>query len=156
MCIVIDANTIACVFEEDCKKHNDFRPVKNWIYEGGGKMVVGGTKFKSEIYGMRKYAKVFKLLKDARKLCEIVDSEVDNKEQAILKMTAMTNCNDQHVIALISVSGCRLVCSEDKASFKYLKDCRFYPKGKRPKIYSSKANKKLLTSNFIVKLSSLV
>jgi hypothetical protein len=70
---------------------------------------------------------------------------VDEREAVVIELTSGTDCNDQHAIALIGVSGCRLYCSLDTSSFRHLKDRRYYPKGcKPPRIYSGARNKKLL------------
>ena len=42
MSIVIDANTLSLVF---CPTPNDdFGPIKEWVVQGAGRIVVGGTK----------------------------------------------------------------------------------------------------------------
>lgn len=153
MCIVIDTNTLPLVFQGDPK----FVPVWQWIVNGRGVIVYGGTKYKNELKRMPRYAKILKLLMDKRKVCEIRQDLVDNCEQAIISMTKGTNCNDQHIIAIFSVSKCMLFCSLDRRSYEYVQDKRFYPKGQKPpRIYRSSGNQSLLDERYIIKLHQLV
>ncbi len=45
MCIIIDANALPSVL----KREPELCPVFNWINEGKGKIVYGGTKYKEEL-----------------------------------------------------------------------------------------------------------
>jgi hypothetical protein len=49
MCLVIDTNTFALVFNENAKGHKNFTPVLTWITEGSGRMIYGGTKYDIEL-----------------------------------------------------------------------------------------------------------
>ncbi len=49
MCIIIDTNTLASVFNQASLNHSNFKPVLDWIYSGNGKIVYGGTRYESEI-----------------------------------------------------------------------------------------------------------
>src|ERR1700690_3851944 len=119
MCIVIDTNVFATVFNKNCKMHNEFEPVRYWITQGEGHVVYGGSKYKKELKTAYKYLRIFKLLKDARRAFEIKAAVVDAEEARLKRITSGTDCNDQHIIAIFIASGCRLFCSVDNRADKY-------------------------------------
>lgn len=155
MCIVIDINTLALVFNIESTSNEEFAPVRTWILNGKGSLVYGGSKYKRERRAYR-YMKLVRLLKEKYKAYEIKETEVDRRETDIIAMTKNEKCNDQHIIAILSVSRCLLCCSSDSGSYNFIKDGRFYSKGKRPKIYRSSRNKNLLCDKFIVPLRYVV
>jgi len=146
MCIIIDTNALSAVFNPADRSHPEFEPVSNWILAGKGKIVYGGTKYTHELGKMGKYLPFFVELQKKNKLVRVDDVRVDGREKEIKKMKQHSGFNDEHLIAIVIESGCRLVCTEDKASLPFIKDPVFYPKNcKRPKIYSGKKqNKELL------------
>jgi hypothetical protein len=144
MCIVVDANVFSEVLNKDPK--SSFKSVSDWIYSGLGKFVIGGTKYKEEIGFNEHESKINQLLqlKKASKLVLIADDKVD-KEENDLKAKLHKNCNDHHIIALLQVSGCKLLASKDQDSFSYIK------KNTKAKIYSSEKNSDLLIPSNIAK-----
>lgn len=145
MCIVVDINTLAPVFNETCDRHREFVHVKNWIESGKGILVYGGTKFKEELHATYRYLRLIRQMKDSGKAIAIQDNEVDAAEKKIKEQTKNTDCDDQHIIALLRVSRCPLLCSEDARSYKYIQNRTFYPKGSpKVRIYSSSKNQTLL------------
>ena len=157
MCIVIDSNALPPVFNEKCDNHYDFAPVLAWIIKGKGHLVFGGTRYKKELNRMGRYRKIIIELKKKRKACEICTMLVDKKENELIKITCGENFNDHHIIAILCVSGCILVCSLDSSSDKYIKDSRFYlNKRRKPKIYRSEKNKSLLCDKNVLNLKNTV
>ena len=49
MPIIVDTNCFANVFSRNATRHNEFEPVLNWILRGKGKLIYGGTKYKTEL-----------------------------------------------------------------------------------------------------------
>ena len=157
MCIVVDTNSLSCVFNENDKNHLNFVPVRSWVIDGSGHLVFGGTKYKAELEKMPRYLRLVRLLKDQRKAYEISESLIDQREREIMAMTGGTACDDQHIIAIFAVSRCRLFCSRDGRADRFIKDPRFYPRGQqRPRIYRSLRNRHLLCDRFIVSLLHVV
>jgi hypothetical protein len=132
--------------------HPDFAPVRHWILEGKGFLVYGGSKYMHELTRMTRYLKLVRLLKDARRAYEIDAAEVDRRQKEIVTLTGNTVCNDQHVIAILSVSGCVLLCSGDAESDKFVKNPLFYRRGRKPKIYRSRRHERLLCDRSLVGL----
>lgn len=145
MCIVIDINALAMVFNESSLRHKEFVFVKTWIENGLGFVVYGGTKYKSELAAAFKYMRLLRQMRDAGQAISICDNAVDEIESEVLRLTGDTDCDDQHVIALLAAARCSLLCSVDTRSFVFVKDRNLYPKGiPKVKIYSSKRNRALL------------
>lgn len=156
MCIVIDTNTLAHVFNESSAGHQDFEPVFDWVTTGPGHVVYGGTKYKKELWKAPRYLRIFRLLKDARRACEIDQNMVDEEHARLDQKTQGTDCNDQHIIAIFVVSGCRLFCSHDRCADKYIRDKSLYPKRhSRPSIYRNRKHQRLLCQKYIVKLRNV-
>lgn len=150
MCIVIDTNTLASVFKEDSELHDEFIPVKEWILNGKGKIVFGGSDYQAEL---KKYLSIFKELKVGNKAVYISSDLVDKKKEEIKKLIVNKNFDDPHIVALLMVSGCKLICSNDKRAFPYFTHKLFFhPSKNTPKIYSGKRNKRLLVDNNIASI----
>jgi hypothetical protein len=145
MCVVIDMNTLAPVFNEGCVQHADFRPIKEWIERGHGVLVFGGTRYKEELSKAYRYLRLIRQMKISGHAVSIQDDAVDEAEIRVIAQTTGTDCDDQHIIALLGVSGCPLFCSNDGRSFRYIRDKRLFPaKKSRVRIYSSVRNQALL------------
>ncbi len=158
MCIVIDSNTFSPIFNNDDSDHSNFEPVRKWIEEGGGQIVYGGSKYKGELSKSHQIAQHFKQLNDLNKdkVVKICDNLVDAKETELKKITP-NGCGDQHIIAIVIVSGCRLICTNDKRSHEHIKNPSLYPLKKNkclPKIYSSLEHKKFLNKKYIVDIKN--
>lgn len=147
MCIVIDTCALHLVF---LKKDCDFTPVNKWILKGKGKVVVGGSRYNNELKGARKYLPILAELSRLGKIVKVDDKSVDDCEIQIKKLESSASFNDPHIVALIRESGCKLLCSVDSSSDKYIRNTKFYSKGKRPSIYRSKKHINLLSDSNIV------
>jgi len=149
MCLIVDTNCLSHVFNINDEKHSEFEPVFNWINNGNGKLIIGGTKYFEELLKVIKILDFIVELSRKGKVVYIDNSKVDSKQKEIENKINDKDFDDQHLIALLIVSGCKIICSLDKRAFKYFKDKNFFPKNK-PKIYSGKKNKKLLISSNII------
>lgn len=153
MCIVIDINTISCVFNEGNSCHNEFKPVSQWILKGKGKIVYGGKGYMDELKKMRKCMRFISRLNSMGKAVPLNNDEVDEYCKKIKHMVKKTKFNDPHVIAMIAVSKCKVLCSKDGESFEFIQNSALYPKGvKPPKIYSKKACINLLEDENIIEI----
>jgi hypothetical protein len=145
MCILIDTCCLPSVFDAANKAHEQFKPVHEWIFQRGGRIVIGGTKYRDEVGRMHRYAELLKQLATARKVVPFDDSAVDRAAKMAQSKCKDIAFNDPHLIGIVSVSGCEVICTGDKSALPYLKEKRLYPKSvSRPKIYSGARNKKLL------------
>lgn len=138
MCLVIDINAIPTVFNPDLENHEKYKPVLDWVIKGNGKMVCGGTKYWEEFKLIGKYIRLFNQLNKAGKVVKVDDEAVDQKMGELVKLCNDADFDDPHIVALLIVSGCKVVSSEDARSYPYIKRKEWYPKGRGvPKIYKS-------------------
>jgi hypothetical protein len=64
--------------------------------------------------------------------------------------------NDKHLVAIVEVSNCRLICTNDEKAMPYIKNKDFYETVKPPKIYTGLRNEDLLNHTNIVTLRNVV
>lgn len=152
MCIVIDMNTLPSVLNSSVSDHREFQPIVDWLGATKAQIVYGGTSYKKELRKMPRYYGYLLEMRRAGKVHEADEAKVDRLQQAIAQTNAgHRNFNDQAIVAIVIVSRCRLVCSNDKKSFPFLTSPTLYPRGiQRPKIYSGSRNVKLLYHRHIV------
>jgi hypothetical protein len=151
MCIIIDANAIPPVFNLNESCHDEFSPVEAWIRKGKGKMVYGGTTYRNQLRRLRTYIPILYELDVAGKIIKIDHLKVDQAEAQVVQKVMDRRCDDHHIIALVIVSGCRLLCSNDHSSFVYIKNRSYYPSGiKPPMIYTGSKNSDKLHDKNIV------
>ena len=156
MCIVVDANCLPAVFNEESSLHTEFKPVFDWIKEGEGKLVYGGSKYTEELGRLTRSLKVVTTLGKTNKTVHISNQEVDDEQREVDKLCSHSRFNDSHLIAIILASGCRLLCSVDTSSFPFIKKKEFYagrnPSIKKPKIYTGQKNRSLLVDENIANI----
>lgn len=146
MCLVIDMNTIPTVFNPDLDNHEKYKPVLDWVISGKGKMVCGGSKYWEELKQIGKYLRFFNELNKAGKVVKVDDEAVDQKMDELMEICDDSDFDDPHIVALLIVSGCKVVSSEDARSYPYIKRKEWYPKGRDvPKIYKSSSFNKAST-----------
>ena len=89
MCMVIDANTIPCVFSKDNQTHSDFQPLLRWLLYGKAKMSLGGKLFTKEIMEKQSsYVPFLMELKKVNKIHFINNEQIVAKEDEIKKIVA--------------------------------------------------------------------
>jgi hypothetical protein len=150
MCIVVDANVLSAVFRRDSAAHSEYGPVLDWVMKGPGFFVYGGTKYAGEL---QSYLPVFAELARQRKARAVNHALVDKHEKQVALLIHDTKCDDPHLIAMFRVSGCRLLCSDDKRADRYIKDRHNYLKRQKPpSIYRKKSHCHLLNPRNVVQI----
>lgn len=149
MCIVVDTNTFSKVFSTANKEHHKFKPVLEWILHGKGSVVYGGKSYIKEI-GLQKI-KLLKYLNDVGKAVSLNSEKINIEEQKVSNLIPDSeDFDDPHIIAILRVSECKLICSDDKRLDPYIKDSRLFSSmKKRPRIYRNRRNKSLLSDKYI-------
>lgn len=148
MCIIIDTCAFHCVFDNRTPKHKEYKPVGDWLLARKGKLVYGGQKYAIELLNNSQYIRLFLEFERSAQLFHAPEDKVNALSKEIQKRR-LKDCDDEHIIALSIVSGCRLVCTEDKRSCGYLKSIpRMYGKP-RIKAYTRSEHKKFLTCHEI-------
>jgi hypothetical protein len=151
MCVVIDANTIALVFDPHNLGHERFVPLMKWVTDGNGSIVYGGTKYRRELKHMKRYFRLFGQLYRQGRVVILPNPQID-KYAAELKVKVPAKAfDDEHLVAIVAYSHCHIICTDDKAAYPYLKRQDLYPKHvKRPKIYNAYRHLKLCCDKHIV------
>lgn len=147
MCIIIDACVLPLVFKNE---DPNFIPVYNWIFKGKGKMVFGGSKYSEELDRLSRYLNIIQELSRINKVVVVDKEAIDLCVKRLKKIEPKPDFDDPHIVAIVEESGCRVVCTTDGRSDKYLKDKRFYKKSKKPSIYRTKYHSNLLVCKNIV------
>ena len=81
----------------------------------------------------------------------IIDKKrVDERELEIRTMEPSTDFDDPHLVAIVCVSRCKVVCTLDARADQYLLEPRFYAGYGKPKIYRQKSHKHLLCDANVV------
>ncbi|WP_333661533.1 hypothetical protein [Chishuiella changwenlii] len=150
MAIIIDTNCLANVFSKSSDKHNEFKPVLDWILKGKGFLIYGGSKYNEELKKTPKYLPILRLLKDVGKVHKGNDDNIDNIENSISKTNTSKLFNDIHILAICLDTKCNLVCSEDTTSIPFITDPKHFGKGNiRPNFYTSSRNKDILDDKYV-------
>src|ERR1035438_10317931 len=128
MCLVIDVNTIPLVFDPHKPGHNRFVPIMKWVTDGNGCIVYGGTKYRRELKCMKRYFRLFGQLHRQGRVVILPNPPID-KYAAELKVRVPAKAfDDEHLVAIIACSSCRIICTDDKAAHLYLKRQDLYPR----------------------------
>lgn len=151
MPIIIDANCIVNVFDKHSSKHEEFKPVLEWIISGKGKMVYGGTKYHEELKSLSRYIRLIRRLKESNKAVEGDRTQIDEYQKIVESRNNDKDFDDPHLIAISVITKCLLICSEDKRSIKHIKDKKYYPDSFKNthSYYTSSRNKNLLRDNYV-------
>jgi len=153
MCIIVDTNTFSSVFDKTSLNHSEFAPVLEWVIEGEGKIVFGGTKYKAELKEAKKFLRFIGQLNRSRKVVQLEDSQIDAYQIILEAKETHKDFDDPHLVAISYISKCRLICSLDKRAYPFLSRKDFYPNNSpRPSIYSSKKNAVLLCRKYIAEI----
>jgi hypothetical protein len=153
--IILDTNSIPSVFDSAASDYSEFCFVYEWVKrQRGACFVYGGTKYKSEIKKMLKYLKLIIELQKVGKFVEINGNMIDNYAVRLKEACSDSAFNDEHLVAILDVSGCKLLCTKDIKAMQYIKKREFYSDQKIPRIYSGSRNRDLLNGTYIVELKN--
>jgi hypothetical protein len=151
--IVLDTNAFHSVFDPASSDHAEFFPVLHWIRKQNyACFVYGGTTYKNELSKMPKYLKLISEYKKTGKFIEINTQLIDNDVNRLKEICTEADFDDEHIVAILNISGCMLVCTKDSKAMPYIKRRDFYSDRKIRKIYSNANNKNLLSKTNIVDL----
>ena len=135
MCIIVDANRLGALANPD---DADAKPVRAWLNRGGRIVYSTAGAFAREV-GRRALLTYDRAGKATRvPVARFADDERSLRADADLRS------NDSHVLALARAARVRLLYTGDKNLMADFKNKKFIDRP-RGKIYSSAANKRLLT-----------
>ena len=138
MCAILDANVKHELTSEQGRAGAFFY---DWLLTGHGKIVIGGTKLKAELYASSESVdnRLITELRKAGKIIERDDNSVDSRADD-LHDKGVCGSDDHHIIALAQISGARLLYTNDKRLQKDFKNRNLVNKP-RGKIYTTTQTK---------------
>jgi|LQAB01.1.fsa_nt_gi predicted nucleic acid-binding protein len=155
--IVIDTNTFSSISNETANDYAEFKPIIHWVKTAGGAcFVYGGTKYKAELIKVRSMLALFDQFKKANKVVTINSDLIDAYEAKLEGINQQAAFNDKHLVSVIEISNCRLLCTKDEEAMPFIKDAQFYETSSPPKLYTGERNRDLLVSGNIVELRNVV
>ena len=153
MCIIIDTNCFSKVFDTQNAQHQRFQPVFKWVTSGDGRVIYGGTKYNREITGMRRFLRLLVELGRKGRLIRINDARVDSVAAKLKSVVPDAEFDDEHLVAMVAVSKCCVVCTDDTRCLPYLRDRRLYPRGvKPPNIYRLYTDARFCCGRYIAEI----
>lgn len=164
MCIVVDANEFSAIANEEESMHSEFIPLIEWISFGKGKVVYGGKLYGEEIAKHGGFRGWLYQLEKKNKTIVINGDIVDSTADFLSNVMGESKYDDYHVMAIVIVSGCKLVCSSDQGLHKLINvcyqekmkkivkiNCTCMENPSRPGIYQNKGHIALLCDKNIAK-----
>ncbi|GAG47255.1 unnamed protein product, partial [marine sediment metagenome] len=134
MCIVIDSNVFSPLVNPQASDHKEFQPVLEWIASGKGKVVYGGTTYAKEVSKHRGFRGFLVQMEHKGKTVNANCADVDSVAGALSQAIRGSGFNDHHIVSIVLVSGCKLVCSNDTRLHTLISIC--YSGGARASIKS--------------------
>ena len=121
MCLVIDADCLGRVFDSKNSQHAQFAAVWNWINDGRGRMIYGGTKYKHQLRAASKFLFIIGELEKKGRTVRLSDHDVDEVAATLKARIPDPAFDDEHLVAMVIVSRCRVVCTKDKTAISFLR-----------------------------------
>lgn len=114
-------------------------------------MVYGGAKYARELRRLSRYMRLMGELSRKGRLVEVCGARVDAVAREVRDEVCDAGFNDEHLVAIVVVSGCRVVCTNDKGAIPFLKRQALYSKRqrRRPKIYTSERHRGLCCGRLV-------
>ena len=152
MCIVSDPPALLAIFKPDHEKHAEFSPVRDWVVDGPGKFVMGGTLYKQELSRLKSLIPLLGELKRKNKIISVEDDVVDKRVVELQDLEPTKDFDDPHLVAISNSTGCKLIGIIDPRAHRFLRRTDFYIRLKdRPSLYTRAKNSNLLCQKNIVK-----
>lgn len=149
MCIVVDPPSLVPMFKPADPAHVELKPLFDWIDSGPGKLVVGGTKYGEELRAVKSVIPLLAELERRRKVVRASMDEVDRDVAVLVQIEPSKDFDDPHLVALVRVTGCRLVCLRDPRAHRFLRASRLYRRpSERPKLFTRAKNSHLLCNDY--------
>ena len=136
MCAIVDVNNCYKIFGNLEQRTPAGSYFLNWLEGASGRLILGGTKFNSEIGRVWDYVVWLKTATRSGHAHRVGDHLVDVAER---ELEALDECqsDDHHLIALARLGGARLLFSEDLDLHEDFKNPKIVA-NPRGKVYSTR------------------
>ena len=112
MCAIVDVNNCHKIFGDPEQRTPAGCYFFDWLEGSTGRLMLGGTKFNSEIEKVGHYIRWLKTAIRTGHAHRLKDDLVDTAEQELAAVNVCKS-DDLHLIALARIGGARLLFSED-------------------------------------------
>ena len=138
MCAIVDVNHCFKVFGDPEQRTPAGRFFFEWLEGPNGRLVLGGTKFNTEIGKVGHYISWLQTAIRTGRAHRVNDDMVDTAEQELVAGNVCES-DDHHLIALARIGGARLLFSEDPDLHEDFRNPRIIA-NPRGKVYSTKVD----------------
>ena len=143
--VVVDTDSLSKVFDKTNKEHKEYEPLHKSIIEQKRSVIMyGGTKYTNELKRAGKFFRLFAELGKIGMALMLNAQAVNSEEERIIGLANDRKFNDPHIIAIVVIGRCNIICSSDTNSHGHYKNSLYYPKHLRPKIYNGLASSDIL------------
>jgi hypothetical protein len=143
--VVVDTDSLSKVFDRTNREHKEYEPLRKSIIEQRRSVIMyGGTKYMNELKRASKFLRLFAELGKIHMASMLNAQTVDDEEKRIIDLTSDSRFNDHHIVAIVVIGRCNIICSSDTNSHSHYKNSLYYPKCIRPKIYNGLASRGIL------------
>lgn len=105
-----------------------------------------------ELQGVSSVLSLLAELSRQRKIVRIDSVEVDREVSSVKAIISSKGFDDPHLVALVRITKCKLVCLRDRKAHKYILDKKLYSSPiDVPKLYSRSSHTGLLKTKNISK-----
>jgi hypothetical protein len=153
MCALIDANCLSKVFDPTNSEHANYLPVWKWINEArGARMIYGGSTYLKGLGRLRRILGLVVELRRKNRVVVLSTADVDTIEHEIINTIGSSGHEDEHLVAIVIVSGCRVVVTGDDAAIQLLKRTELYQgrEAKVPRIYQRTEHEHLCCEDNVI------
>ena len=148
--VILDTNCFSRVFNQKDMNHPQFASFLEWLCDGPGFLVYGGSRYFSELKKAEKYLRVFSILHRYNKARVYNKEQIDNEADRVSRMIEHQDFDDPHLAAIVIVSRSEVICTTDARCFPFLKRKDIYDgKAKCPKFYTGERCNNLLSSRYV-------
>lgn len=121
MCVVIDTDVFGKISNGSNK---DFEPLRNWIRKQGHAVIHGGSEYARQLSKHSNFRRYLRGLERAGNRPHRLDNrKVDDTQVFLEEHFVSRKYNDHHIAAIMFVSGCRLISSNDSGLHELIKAC---------------------------------
>ena len=147
MCLIIDTNTFRSVTNTSSANHRPYSRILQMIQGNRIKVTIGGTRYKQEIFHKYENVNIIQIMNARNQLVKADDAQVDAFAAQIKKEHPEVEFDDDHIVALASVTSAKLVTTEDTTCIQYLNMRKFYDRGcTPPKVFNHRTPASFLRS----------
>ena len=145
MCIVVDPPSFIPMFKATDPCHADFKPILEWVTGGPAKFVFGGSQYQAELFAVRSVLPLLLEMEKRGKIVRASSAEVDAEVLVVRDLEPSADFDDPHLVAIVRLTGCRLVCLRDARAHRFVRSSSLYARpNARPKLYTRAAHHRLL------------